>query len=164
MSARSELKIVRVDYDNTDQAGDLISMLNHYALTTEGGGAPLSEYVHRHLIDGLKSLPDSISILGYIHEEPVALLNAFKGFSSFKAKPLYNVHDLAVKESARGLGIAGRLLDELANIAKKQGCCKLTLEVLSNNTPALSCYQKNGFQQYALVEEMGTAQFWQRML
>lgn len=160
----ADKKIIRVDYNNEAQAADLILMLNEYALTVEGGAAPLLESTREALIPALKGRADAVSLLCYMNDKPVGLLNAFEGFSTFKAKPLVNVHDLAVCKSARRQGIAGMLLDTLADLARQRHCCKVTLEVLSNNTPALKCYKNNGFEQYALADEMGGAQFWQKNL
>lgn len=157
-------RLVTVDYKNDEHGRDLLWMLNNYAESEEGGAQPLADYTKRHLISELASRDGAVSILYYIGGRVVGLLNAFEGFSTFSAKPLYNVHDLAVVKSEQGQGIAGTLLGALADLAKDKGCCKLTLEVLSNNTPALKCYEKNGFKQYVLSDGMGHAQFWQRPL
>ncbi|MFC6978476.1 GNAT family N-acetyltransferase [Microbulbifer taiwanensis] len=56
------------------------------------------------------------------------------------------------------------MLDLVAREAKNRGCCKLTLEVLEKNLPAQIAYRKCGFRPYALDEEYGQAEFWQRYL
>ncbi|ABD80575.1 GNAT family N-acetyltransferase [Saccharophagus degradans] len=155
-------KIICVDYHNDTHTEDLLAMLNEYASSLEGGAAPLSPATRNNLIPALRERSDAVSLLCYVDNKPVGILNAFEGFSTFNAKPLMNVHDLAVSEAVRGQGIAGMLLDALAKIAEQKNCCKLTLEVLSNNTPAIKCYQNNGFKQYVLAGAMGVAQFWQK--
>ena len=49
-------------------------------------------------------------------------------------------------------------------VATSRGCCKLTLEVLSNNPNAMASYAKFGFKSYELDPELGTAQFWEKKL
>ena len=63
-------------------------------------------------------------------------------FSSFQAKPLINIHDLAVLPSHRGQGIGHRLIDAVAVRGRELGCCKMTLEVRPDNEPAWRCIKK----------------------
>jgi ribosomal protein S18 acetylase RimI-like enzyme len=86
----------------------------------------------------------------------------FYGFSTFSAKPLLNVHDLVVHESMRGMGVGTQLLQAAENEAKEKGCCKITLEVLQNNTRAQKVYQSFGFAGYHLGSEDNNALFWQK--
>ena len=72
--------------------------------------------------------------------------------------------DVAVLASHRGRGIAEAMLGEVERIARERGACKLTLEVLSGNTPALRLYQRVGFAGYQLDPAMGSAQFLQKWL
>ena len=48
--------------------------------------------------------------------------------------------------------------------ARELGCCKLTLEVLSNNTRALAAYERAGFAPYVLDPAAGHALFLQKTL
>ena len=64
---------------------------------------------------------------------------------TFSAKPLLNVHDLAVHREYRGQGVGRRLLDAVEAEARRLGCCKLTLEVRRNNSVAKGLYERIGF-------------------
>ena len=46
--------------------------------------------------------------------------------------------------------------------SKARGFCKVTLECLANNTPAMNAYVKQGFKAYELSPEMGTATFFHK--
>jgi ribosomal protein S18 acetylase RimI-like enzyme len=92
------------------------------------------------------------------------LITSFEGFSSFAAKPLLNLHDVAVLPDYRGLGIAQALLSCAESYARSIGCCKLTLEVLQGNAVAQKAYLRFGFAAYTLLEEQGAAMFWQKKL
>jgi len=48
--------------------------------------------------------------------------------------------------------------------ALRRGACKLTLEVLSNNLPARTLYERMGFADYQLSPDMGSACFMQKWL
>lgn len=49
-------------------------------------------------------------------------------------------------------------------IAISKGCCKITLEVLSNNESAKVAYKKFGFSSYELDPKAGVALFWQKKI
>jgi ribosomal protein S18 acetylase RimI-like enzyme len=48
--------------------------------------------------------------------------------------------------------------------ARRRGCCKLTLEVLSENHAAKASYRAFGFDDYTLDPTTGHALFWQKEL
>lgn len=158
------LRIQPVDYHNPQQAKHLVALLNAYALDPMGGGEALSDYAQQHLIDQLRATPNALSLIAYDGDEPVGLLNAFQSLSTFAAKPLFNIHDLAVTPAARGKGVASALMAELETIARTRGACKITLEVLSGNITAKALYDRHGFKHYQLDPTMGQAEFLQKYL
>ena len=91
-------------------------------------------------------------------------MNCFETYSSFKGKPLVNIHDVIVIKAFRGLGLSQLMLEKVEEIAKQKGCCKLTLEVLEGNEVAQHSYKKFGFEGYELDPAMGKAVFWQKSL
>jgi GNAT superfamily N-acetyltransferase len=114
-----------------------------------GGGQPLADSVQATLCDRLAQVPLAISFIAWQGDEAVGLVNCFEGFSTFKAQPLLNVHDLVVRAGQRGRGVGQALLAAAQAHARQQGCCKLTLEVLSSNARALRSYEQFGFAPYA---------------
>ena len=54
--------------------------------------------------------------------------------------------NLAVSEDARGKGIGVMLVMKLIEHLRADGVCRLTLEVRASNAPAISLYEKLGFQ------------------
>jgi ribosomal-protein-alanine N-acetyltransferase len=54
--------------------------------------------------------------------------------------------NLALSESARGMGNGRRLLEYLMELARRAGAEGLYLEVRPSNLPALALYEKNGFE------------------
>lgn len=158
------IKVIEVDYSDSRQAKDLVSLLSVYAQDPMGGGNALDDYVVSNLVDELSSRPYAFSVLCYVEGIPVGLINCFEAFSTFSCKPLVNIHDVIVMKKYRGHNISQRMLSKVEEIAKFKGCCKLTLEVLSENEAAKSSYTKFGFSDYELDPKMGTAQFWQKLI
>lgn len=148
-----------------ERDGDaVLQLLDGYARDPMGGGHPLAEYVRQELIPQLQQRSDYVGVIAFRDDKPAGLVNAFEGFSTFQARPLMNIHDVVVAQEFRGSGLSQRLMSELERIAKERGCCKLTLEVLSNNTVAQNAYRKFGFAAYELDPEAGQALFWQKKL
>lgn len=154
----------QADYGHPSDAAAVVMLLDAYASDPAGGGEPLSDFVKTHLVRELAARPQAYSVLAFDGEQPVGLVNCIEGFSSFKCKPLVNVHDVAVLASHRGRGIAGAMLAEAERIAVGRGAVKMTLEVLSGNAPAVKLYRRIGYEGYQLDPAMGTAQFMQKWL
>lgn len=167
-SARS-IQVRRVDYRNPHDAAALVMLLNAYAQDPMGGQEALPASTADTLCQRLADFTGAASWIawageGHANQAPVGLLNSFLGFSTFKAQPLLNVHDIAVLPAWRGRGIAQQLLAAAEAHAREQGCCKLTLEVLSNNTRAQNAYLRFGFALYTLDAAHGHALFMQKWL
>ena len=159
-----KIKVIEVDYSDSRQAKDLVSLLSIYAQDPMGGGKALDDYVISHLVRELSKRPYAFSVLCYVDGAPAGLINCFEAFSTFSCKPLVNIHDVIVMKEFRGHNISQSMLTKVEEIAKSKGCCKLTLEVLSKNEAAKSSYLKFGFSDYELDPKMGTAQFWQKLI
>jgi len=154
----------QADYGHPSDAAAVVRLLDAYASDPAGGGEPLSDFVKANLARELAARPQAYSVLAFDGEQPVGLVNCIEGFSSFKCKPLVNVHDVAVLASHRGRGIAEAMLAEAERIAVERGAVKMTLEVLSGNAPAVKLYRRIGYEGYQLDPAMGTAQFMQKWL
>ncbi len=164
---RPQIRLLLADYANPAHAQALVLLLDAYARDPMGGAQGLSDYARSHLVAELARRPYAFSVLAFAgadEREPVGLANCMEGFSTFACRPLVNVHDLAVLERYRGQGVGALLLDQVAQIARQRGACKLTLEVLSANQSALRLYARAGFAPYALTPQAGQAQFMQKWL
>lgn len=155
-----EVKIA--DYLDKEQSIDIGYLLDAYSQDQMGGSQPLSESVRSNLANELSKLPHAFSIICYVNNKPAGLVNCFEAFSTFKCKPLINIHDVVVVSEFRGLGLSQKMLSKVEEIAKQKGCCKITLEVLEGNKVAQNSYIKFGFAGYELDPIMGKALFWQR--
>jgi ribosomal protein S18 acetylase RimI-like enzyme len=162
--AHQALSIERLDPSNARHAQALIELLDEYASGSEGGGAPLTEQAKAHLPAALAERAHYVGWLAFDGERAVGLLNAFEGLSTFKARPLLNIHDIAVAATHRGHGIGRALLAQAELEARRRNCCKLTLEALEGNLRAIGLYRDVGFVAYELDPAMGRATFFEKWL
>lgn len=140
------LEIRRADLASAADAAAVITVLDSYASDPRGGSQPLSAPVRARLIPGLKSHPTTRIWLAWDAGQAIGLCVGFLGFSTFQARPLLNIHDLAVVPGRRGGGVGRALLGAAEAHAREAGCCKLTLEVQDGNTPARGLYERCGFR------------------
>jgi GNAT superfamily N-acetyltransferase len=152
------------DYRDAAQAAALVNLLDAYARDPAGGGTPLDAAVREGLPAALAARPQAFSVLAFDGDTPVGLINCIEGFSTFACKPLVNVHDVVVLPSHRGQRVAQKMFARVEEEARKRGACKLTLEVLSGNAPALRSYEREGFIGYQLDPAFGQAVFLQKKL
>lgn len=162
MAADPQIRLA--DYRDPTDAAAVVDLLDAYASDPAGGGEPLSAHARERLVPALLARPWAFSVLAFDADLPVGLVNCLEGFSTFKGQPLVNVHDVAVLASHRGRGIAERMLHAVEQEARRRGACKLTLEVLSGNRPAIRLYERIGFAGYQLDPAMGTARFLQKWI
>jgi ribosomal protein S18 acetylase RimI-like enzyme len=132
-------------------AAGLLAVLGDYAADEMGGGAPLDAAVRRRLVPALREQPQALVLLAFSDATIVGLLTGFFGFSTFAARPLLNVHDLAVLSDFRGRGIGRALLAAAEERARARGCAKLTLEVREDNARARGLYHERGFRDFELA-------------
>ena len=152
------------DYGNPRDAAAVVALLDAYASDPAGGGHPLSDYAKAHLVPELARRPQAFSILAWAGDEAVGLVNGIEGFSTFACRPLVNIHDVVVLASHRGRRVGEQMLALAERIARERGAVKLTLEVLSGNTPAARLYERIGFAGYQLDPALGEARFLQKWL
>lgn len=156
------IKVVNADYSDAKHMEEIPGLLDAYASDPMGGGTPLSAEIKEKLVGELSKIPHAFSVIAYADGCAAGLANCFEGFSTFACKPLINVHDIVVLKDFRGNGISQLLLKKVEDIAKSRGCCKITLEVLSNNEVAKHAYRKFGFVDYELDPKAGSALFWHK--
>ena len=140
------MQTILADLKNADHARAIVELLDMYCRDEFGDAQPLSEFARQNLIPGLIEHGGARVFLAYNDRQPVGLAICLKGFSSFKARALLNVHDLAVSPAHRGQGVGRALLNAIEAEARRMGGCKLTLEVRSDNALAQSVYERFGFR------------------
>jgi ribosomal protein S18 acetylase RimI-like enzyme len=164
MTTSNPIRIIRAELAEPAHAQAFLELLEHYARDPMGGGSGLAESVRAELIPRLRARLDFAAFLAFDADRAIGLINCFEGFSTFAARALLNVHDIVVLGGYRGRGVGQALLAAAEEEARARGCCKLTLEVLSNNGAALAAYERAGFRPYVLDPAAGQALFLQKWL
>ena len=123
----------------------MVALTAAYACDAMGNGGPLSPEVLARLVPALRQHPTTIIFLAYVDDQAVGIATCFLGFSTFAARPLINIHDLAVLPERRGEGIGRSLLAAVESKARALGCAKLTLETQEHNSLARRLYEDVGF-------------------
>jgi GNAT superfamily N-acetyltransferase len=155
----SKVEIVEADLDRPEHRKAVLELTDAYASDPMGNGKPLSDEVRRSLIPGLMEHPTTTIFLAYQGRNAIGIANCFVGFSTFAARSLINIQDLAVLPGHREKGIGRLLLEAVERKALEIGCCKLTIEVQENNHRARHVYESVGFARAVYVEEAGGALF-----
>lgn len=139
------LHVRTADLGDSHDGEHIIALLDAYAREPVGLGKPLPGDVRERLIPALRNVPNVVAFLALDGDEAVGIAVCFVGFSTFRARPLLNIHDLAVLPQHRDKGVGRRLLEAAEAHARREGCCRLTLEVLETNSGARALYRRFGF-------------------
>ena len=143
-----KVEIVEADLSSERVIASVVDGIDAYARDPMGGGAPLPEDVRARLGPDLRAHAArgvATVLLALRDGEAVGIAVCFVGYSTFRARPLLNLHDLAVRSGARGTGAGQALLAAVAVKARALGCCKVTLEVREDNGAARRLYERTGF-------------------
>ena len=160
----SSLTVIEADLNRSDHQQAVLQLVNNYARDPMGDNQDLPQEVQQRLIPGLQAHPTTMIFLAYRGDEAVGIAVCFLGFSTFAAQPLINIHDLAVNPDCRGQGIGRLLLQHVEQKARDLDCCRLTLEVQQNNTPAQGLYLSFGFVRAEYDPEAGQVLFLRKPL
>jgi ribosomal protein S18 acetylase RimI-like enzyme len=152
------LTIIEANLDNPQHQDAIIAMINAYARDPMGNGQDLPEQVRRDLIPGLRAHRSTLIFLAFHGDAPVGIAVCFIGFSTFTARPLINIHDLAVIPGYRQQGVGRQLLQGVEAKGRALGCGKLTLEVREDNRGAQQLYRDVGFD--GLESDSGRPRMW----
>ncbi|HEY7496536.1 MAG TPA: GNAT family N-acetyltransferase [Candidatus Tectomicrobia bacterium] len=158
------ITIIEADLTQPAHQDAIVRLINAYARDPMGNGHDLPAQVCVALIPGLQQHPTSLVFLAWHGEEAVGIAVCFVGFSTFAARPLINIHDLAVMPAYRQQGVGRLLLERVEAKGQELGCCKLTLEVRADNHPAQRLYQHVGFQHIEYGSETTRVWFLEKRL
>jgi ribosomal protein S18 acetylase RimI-like enzyme len=158
----SAFTVRRANLDNRADQRAVVALLDMYAREPMGMNAPLPERIRQELVPGLKKHPTSLIFLAWDEQTPVGVAVCFRGFSTFQARPLLNIHDLAVLPECRGQGVGRALLRAVEQEARRTACCRLTLEVRDDNKAAQHVYLRAGFNPSGVLD--AAYAFWTKSL
>jgi ribosomal protein S18 acetylase RimI-like enzyme len=145
------IEIRQACLSDASDAAAFLAVLDSYAADEMGGMSPLDPHVRLRLVPALREQTNALVLLAFADAVAVGLATCFFGFSTFAARPLLNVHDLAVLPAFRGRGIGRALLGAAEDCARARDCVKVTLEVREDNARARGLYHELGFRDFDLA-------------
>ena len=148
-----------VDLHSTEDAENIVRLLDEYASDPMGRDKPLEVTVKTRVVSDLAEHPSALVYLATTEGKVTGLAVCFLQYSTFGAFDLMNIHDFVVTSSARRRGIGRAMLSAICQDAKIRGCQKVTLEVRRDNEAAQLLYQTEAFR-----ECEPPMLFWQRNL
>jgi ribosomal protein S18 acetylase RimI-like enzyme len=151
------LKIFEGNLNDKTHRINFIRLLNEYILDKMGGGKTFKGRKSEELANDLTDFPTFRLVFATIDEDYIGMAVYFFGYSTFNAKRLINIHDIIVSEKFRNMGIGRSMLEFIIEMAKKYDCCKITLEVRTDNENAKHLYSDLGF-----IESTPVMLFWHR--
>lgn len=139
------IKIIKGNLSRRRHQVALIRLINAYLSDEMGEGRVLTADMESRLVLGMASHPSAFLFFAEYKERLVGLAACFVGFSTFYAKKLINIHDLIVLPEYRRNAVAEKILLAVEKKAKDMDCCRLVLEVRTDNAKAMGLYRKFGF-------------------
>ena len=136
----SELEILAAQAEHAGVVLEMIRGLAEYEKLEHAMAA--TEEQLRETLFGER--PGAEVLLARLGEEWVGFALFFPNYSTFLAKPGIFLEDLFVKPEARGKGVGGALLREIARRAVARGCGRVEWSVLDWNEPSIGFYKKLG--------------------
>ena len=153
------LHIEPANLDDHEHQRAILDLLDMYSRDAMGNSAALPTESRKGIIRGLRKHPTSLVLLATVDGDYTGLCVCFEVFSTFQAKPILNIHDIAVHPQHRNKGIGRALLERAEQQALERGCCKITLEVREDNVIAQHLYRAAGFR-----ESEPVMHFWHKPL
>ncbi len=150
------ISVVDADLSEPAHGEGLVGILDEYARLPHIAGRGLPDDVRKNLVDRLAATTGKQILLAIDENRVVGVAVCFEAFSTFAGRPLLNIHDLAVTSKCRGQGVGTMLLNAVAQRARELGCCRVTLEVDTDNPGAKKLYERSGF--------VMTQEFWKKEL
>ncbi|MEI8084713.1 MAG: GNAT family N-acetyltransferase [Paludibacter sp.] len=119
----------------------------------------LNQYIDEILTEGYALLAvENLQVMGAILCCPLKLDKAVPPeiYKNFPLDKCVYVAEMMVTESARGMGIGTKLLNEFFQTVDKSIFTDAFIRVWDENVGAISLYQKVGFEQIANIEQTKT--------
>jgi ribosomal protein S18 acetylase RimI-like enzyme len=141
----NSIEVIVGDLQNAEHRQAMLTQLDLYMQDPMGGHGKMDEKLASEIIEGLLLQPNYLFFLATCNGEYAGLANCFVNFSTFKAKPLINIHDFSVSPAYRKKGIGEAMMARIIGYARGKGYAKVNLEVRHDNIGAQNLYKKVGF-------------------
>ncbi len=113
-------------------------------LSIDDRGLLISEEEERVLLQNYQENKDGVFLLAKSGDEIICVATAFPTDNRRHSHVLNFA--ISVKKKYWGQGVAGKVMDEVIDLARKRGFYKIILYVLMSNESAIKLYLKKGFE------------------
>ena len=139
------IQIKQADLTRPDHAEIFLHLLSAYMQDPKGQMNPDATPPDPSTAENLSRYGHAEVFFAKLGDAHVGMAVCFVGFSTFRNRPLLNIHDLIVLPAYRRNGAARAMLAHIEAFAREHGACKLTLEVREDNEAADRLYTAFGF-------------------
>ncbi|RAU23190.1 GNAT family N-acetyltransferase [Paramagnetospirillum kuznetsovii] len=129
---------------NPDDMAELVAMLRELAAFERAPPESLRCQEEDFRRDGFGPNPRFECLFAELDGRRVGFVTVLPTYSSWQARPGLVIHDLFVRETARGQGVARALVERVARMAAERKCGRVDVNVLNWNS-ARAFYEKQGF-------------------
>ncbi|MFI3318170.1 MAG: GNAT family N-acetyltransferase [Rikenellaceae bacterium] len=134
------------DFSNPAHLNLLVELHCEYMADPMGDHPAHSKLEQLRLVDALNNREGTTIVFACDGDRGVGMAICFELFSTFQIKPYMYIHDFIVTRGCRNKGVGRRLMEQLFEISRQRGYCKVTLEVRCDNPSAQSLYRSSGFE------------------
>lgn len=136
----SELLISRATSSDIDELVPLIELYRAFYKQ------PVNEGTHQYVTDRI-TRDEAVVFIGRIDGTAVGFTMIYPTFSTVALREIWLLNDLYVDESARGHGVATKLMETAEQAARDAGAARIWLRTANDNTPAQALYESRGWAQ-----------------
>ncbi len=133
------------DFSNPAHLNLLVELHEEYMADPMGDHPAHNKLQQLRLVDALNSREGTTVIFAIDGNRGVGMAICFELFSTFHIKPYLYIHDFVVTKECRNRGVGRALMEQLFEIGRERGYCKVTLEVRCDNPSAQQLYRSTGF-------------------
>lgn len=137
------MELREIDRTSKSDISMLSALFKEYAAEVKPNMSPT-------IAEELSELPYFRGFMAFDDSKPIAFCVCFETYSTYRSKHVWNLHDVMVSRSARGMGAGRKLLEWVLSYARDSNVAKVTLEVEDDNAVAKALYASLGFQDFTV--------------
>lgn len=125
---------------------DIVELLPLVELYRDFYKQPANEATRGYLTQRLEK-NEAIVFIARVDGKAVGFTMIYPTFSTVALKEIWLLNDLFVDQSARGNGVASKLMEVAEQAARDAGAGRIWLRTANDNTPAQALYEGRGWVQ-----------------
>jgi ribosomal protein S18 acetylase RimI-like enzyme len=144
---------IQIDSVKKNDIDQIISLL--VRLRDETGGMDQTDIdTIQNTLEELIDSPSNHMLVARDGTIPIGFVNFLIRKTVLHRSPSGLIDELIISDEYRGKGIGRRLISEVIQRCRNQGCCELEVSTLMSNQKARSFYRECGFNEEAVLLEL----------